>query len=196
MKTNESAYTKQFLTNKNKWFRAILPLRVPIQYNIRRLCKGKVLDVGCGPGRHVTSLSGRAVGVDHNNDFVEIVRNNGFEAYTPEELEAFQPESTFDTLLFSHVIEHSNYNDARLLVLRYVKYLKSNGKIIIIVPQIAGYRSDKTHMTYFDENLLRKLAKSLNIKIRRIFSYPFPGMAGHILGCIVYNELILIGKMK
>lgn len=191
MRTNEKAYTDFFIGMQNIRWKSFLPVQVPYMYNIKRLCIGKVLDIGCGTGRHLKTLKGRGVGVDHNYDFVRLVRKKGYLAYLPNEFDEISNKENylFDTILFSHVLEHLEYAEALDLVNKYSIYLKSNGRIVFVVPQVAGYKSDPTHLTFFDKSMLKKLVGEIKFKVKRQFSYPFPPIIGTIFP---HNEQVLL----
>lgn len=43
----------------------LLHVLAPYRAHIRRICRGRVLDVGCGIGRNLAHLNGAGVGVAH-----------------------------------------------------------------------------------------------------------------------------------
>ena len=52
----------------------------PAEFGLLRLAVGPVLDIGCGPGRHVLALNRagvKAVGIDVSPTFVELARRRG-----------------------------------------------------------------------------------------------------------------------
>ena len=79
--TAEKAYTDRLLRIETVWWRRVLDPQIPYRWNLRRLNPGFVLDIGCGLGRNLNSLSGAGVGVDHNKNSVDVCRSRGFLAF-------------------------------------------------------------------------------------------------------------------
>jgi len=163
----------------------------PYRWNLRRLKLGRTLDVGCGIGRCLAFIDGNGVGVDHNEKSVEVCRSRGLEAYTPDEFRNLDA-GLFDSILLSHVLEHTTVDEGQELLTSYVRYLKPGGRILLITPQLAGQKSDPTHVRLLDTDALRSQIEELGgvgIKTR---SFPFPRFAG---GIFRYNESQAIGAI-
>ena len=188
--TQSEAYTNR-LTALSGRFISRLVGGQPYRWKIRRIANGNVLEVGCGIGRNLNFLGSRAVGVDHNLMSIKVCRERGFTAYTPDEFLALPDTANrkFDTLLFSHVIEHLTFADARALLHTYVKHLSPGGKLIMICPQKRGFASDSTHVTYFDLDTLAQLAASIHCSELSRKSFPFPAVFGR---WFTYNEWVHI----
>ena len=163
----------------------------PYRWNLRRLKLGRTLDVGCGIGRCLAFVDGNGIGVDHNEKSVQVCRSRGLEAYTPDEFFGIDV-GLFDSILLSHVLEHTSVGEGRELLTSYVRYLKPGGRILLITPQLAGQKSDPTHVRLLDTDALRSQIEELGgvgIKTR---SFPFPRFAG---GVFRYNESQAIGAI-
>ena len=188
--TQSEAYTNR-LTALSGRFVSRLVGGQPYRWKIRRIANGNVLEVGCGIGRNLNFLGFRAVGVDHNLMSIKVCRDRGFTAYTPDEFFALPDIASkkFDTILFSHVIEHLTPADARALLRTYVEHLAPSGKLIIICPQKRGFASDSTHVTYFDLDSLTQLAASVQCSKFSRKSFPFPAFFGR---WFTYNEWVHI----
>ena len=188
--TQSEAYTNR-LTSLSSRFISRLVGGQPYRWKIRRIAKGNVLEVGCGIGRNLNFLGSRAIGVDHNSLSIKVCRERGFTAYTPDEFLALPDiaHKKFDTLLFSHVVEHLTLADARALLHMYVQYLSPSGKLIIICPQKRGFASDSTHVTYFDLDSLSQITASINCSEFSRKSFPFPAFFGR---WFTYNEWVHI----
>jgi SAM-dependent methyltransferase len=186
-----STYADRLESRAVSRWRKYLGVQLPYRWNLRRLKPGFVLDLGCGVGRNLAHIDGHGIGVDPNHDCVEAARQRGFRAFQPEDFErAAQAERwTFDTLLVAHVLEHVGYDGSVPLVRGYLRFLKQEGRIILITPQEAGYRSDRTHVEFMDAGKLRRLCASLDLRVERDYSFPFPRAAGRLF---TYNEFVVV----
>jgi glycosyltransferase involved in cell wall biosynthesis len=187
-------YTEQLRRPDSRWTRR-LNVQAPYRWNIRRLHPGFVLDVGCGIGRNLGHLDGRGVGVDHNPHSVAEARARGLEAYTVEEFLAshWNVPGSFDSLLCAHVLEHMTVEDDTQMLLQYLPLVKAGGRLIVIVPQEAGFKSDATHVQYFDPARLAELTRTLPIDLDRVYSFPFPAWAGRMFR---YNETVAVYSLR
>ena len=172
-----------------KWLR----VQAPYRWNLQRLDLGWTAEVGCGVGRNLLHLDHNAVGIDHNPHSVAVARERGCEAFTPEEFRASEyarPES-FDSLLFAHVLEHMSFTEARSLVEEYLIYLRPEGRVLIITPQEAGFRSDDTHVELMDFAKLHDLLTICRLVPAKTYSFPFPRFVGRFFR---YNEFVVLGR--
>lgn len=171
--TSNHEYTKYYLGKYNIWYRRLFPIDIPFKFIAKSCCRGKILDIGCGPGRYLSFFKDKAIGVDHNKDFVAYTRERGFKTFYSKDFLADNKE-VFDTLLFSHILEHMNLEEGVALVKTYLPFLKKYGRIVIIVPHGYCFRNDPTHVLYYDKNKVEELAYALNYKIKKKFYHPFP----------------------
>jgi SAM-dependent methyltransferase len=185
-------YTHRLTHRAGRWWKRLLPTQAPYRRMLRRLEPGHTLDVGCGIGRNLANLDGRAVGVDTNPTSVVEARRRGFIAYEAGEFPS-APEAvpgSFDTLLFSHVLEHMTGAEAADLVAAYLRYLAADGRVVVIVPQEAGYDSDPTHVEFLDVDDVRAILDTAGIAVADAFSFPFPRRVGRWFR---YNETVIVG---
>jgi SAM-dependent methyltransferase len=191
--TESAAYTGRLTRLEQRWTRRVFDVQAPYRWNLRRLDLGFVLDVGCGLGRNLAHVEGHGVGVDHNAHSVEIVRSRGMTAFTPEEFVAseYAVAGRFDSLLSAHVLEHLGWDDAVDLVRTYLPFVRTGGKVVIICPQRAGFRSDATHVTDLDGPALHRLAAECGVPVRSTRSFPFPRVVGNVF---TYNETVVVGE--
>lgn len=133
----------------------------------------------------------RGVGVDHNAHSVGIARQRGLRAYLPDEFaeSEWNRPGRFDSLLLAHVAEHLPKSEAQDLLERYLPNVKPGGKVIVIVPQQAGFRADDSHVRRVGAAELSELAEALGLRIARIYSYPFPEWVGRLF---VHNETVMV----
>lgn len=163
----------------------------PYRWNIRRLRLGRMLDIGCGIGRCLSFNGGIGVGVDHNPTSVDVCRRRGFEAYTPDEFDAVD-HGRFDSLLLSHVLEHTDPDAGRALLDRYLPFVRPGGRVVLITPQEAGMRSDPTHVRLLDRAALHEELAALGSVEVRARSFPFPEPVGRVFR---YNENVAVGRL-
>ncbi|HEX3694490.1 MAG TPA: class I SAM-dependent methyltransferase [Polyangia bacterium] len=191
--TRDVSYAER-LEGFDRGWRRLLDVQRPYRWHIRRLDLGFVLDLGCGVGRNLSHLNGNGVGVDHSAATVERARARGLQAFTPEEFHSsnFAQSHRFDALLVAHVVEHMTFSEAAALVTEYLPLVRPGGRVVFIVPQRAGFRSDPTHVEFFDESALRRLAHTVGLEVSRCYSFPFIAWAG---GLFPYNETVLIATV-
>lgn len=173
--TSEEWYAERLVMLRSQSWRRFVP--DPYRWNIRRSRLGRVLDIGCGVGRCLEFNGGAGVGVDHNATSVALCRRRGLEAYTPEEFAAIDP-GLFDSMLLSHVLEHTSPEEGRSLLTRYLPFVRPGGTVMLITPQPAGQRSDPSHVRHLDRKALRAELEALGLVDLRTRSFPFPSLAG------------------
>lgn len=189
--TQNQDYTNLLVEKQTVGWKRFFDVQAPYRWNLQRLKPGLTLDIGCGIGRNLINLKGKGVGVDHNLNSVQIARNLGLTAFTPEEFQnsAFNTSQRFDSLLLSHVAEHMKQKEVVELLKEYLPLLKSEGKLILITPQEAGYKSDPTHVEFMDFSTLQNITSQLGFEVFQEYSFPFPRVIGHFF---IYNEFISV----
>lgn len=189
--TDEAWYTARLRKIESSGWRR--PAQIPYRWNLRQLSPGFVLDVGCGLGRNLRHLDGFGVGVDHNAHSVMEAQSRGLAAFTPSDFMAseFARPGRFDSLLLSHVVEHMTFDEASDLLTVYLPFLRKHGRVIVIAPQEAGFRSDPTHVEYFDEARIASLLGEHHLEVDRSASFPFPRVAGRWFR---HNEFVVTGS--
>jgi 2-polyprenyl-3-methyl-5-hydroxy-6-metoxy-1,4-benzoquinol methylase len=194
MSTEDKEYTIRLLDQTKGWKR-LLDVQRPYRMHLQRLKLGLVLDVGCGIGRNLINIagSGMGVGVDHNFNSVAIARSRGLIAFTPEEFRAspYADRSGFDSLLLSHVVEHMRHEEAVSLLKSYLDYLKPGGRVVLITPQKAGFKSDPTHVEFVDFQKAELILKRCGLKALKSYSFPLPRLFGNVFK---HNEFVTIGE--
>jgi len=188
--TSDEWYTDRLRERSGARWKKLVPN--PYRRNISKLRLGRVLDIGCGIGRCLGFNHGNGIGIDHNLASVEICRGLGFEAYTPDDF-AVQPRGTFDSLLLSHVLEHMSESEGLAMLKSYVPFLRDGGRVILITPQLAGQRSDPTHVRYVGQIEAARLLADLGATAIETRSHPFPAFVGKLFR---HNENIAIGTVR
>jgi SAM-dependent methyltransferase len=191
----DPAAAKRLRTGDPVWWKQLLDVQRPYRWHIQRLELGFMLDVGCGFGRNLIHHGGNGIGIDINPARLARCREAGLTVFTPEEFASspYGSGAQFDTLLFSHVLEHMREADARALVGKYVPRLKAGGRAVFITPQEAGFRSDDTHVEFVDIAKLRDFASSVGLAAEKDYSFPLPRAAGRWFR---YNEFVVIARKR
>lgn len=190
--TDDSRYTERLLRSDSLWWKRWLDVQAPYRWNLRRLEPGFTLDIGCGIGRNLAHLRGHGVGVDHNEASIALARKRGLLAFTPDQFQTteYHRPGRFDSLLLAHVLEHMREQAAVELVRGYAPLLKPGGKLILVTPQEAGYRSDPTHVEFVDLAALERVIRAVGFQPVRGYSFPFPRPVGRLF---TYNEFVAVG---
>jgi 2-polyprenyl-3-methyl-5-hydroxy-6-metoxy-1,4-benzoquinol methylase len=103
---------------------------------------GRVLEIGCGSGLSLKFLKEHGaletVGVELRNDVAEAAKNNGGvdRVFNLNFVDDDLPESEglFDTVIFSHVLEH--FPDPNFILQKIKKNLNTEARILIALPNI------------------------------------------------------------
>lgn len=187
----EPKYAARLQAVQGAWWKRLLDVQRPYRNHLRKLRPGFMLEVGCGVGRNLAHVDGNGIGIEPNKASAEICGARGFTVLSPDEFEqsAYAQGACFDTLLFSHVLEHMRLADTQALVQRYVPRIKPGGRLILVTPQEAGFRSDATHVTFTDLSALREIAHACGLTPQAAYSFPFPRIVGRFFR---YNEFVLI----
>jgi len=192
-RTQDTAYARRLQGLEATWWKRALDVQWPYRRHLRSLSLGFVLDIGCGLGRNLQHLGGHGVGVDHNAAAIAAARARGLDAYLPDQFRV-SPHARpggFDALLLSHVAEHMHFAEARALLAGYLDCLRPGGRVVLITPQEMGFRSDSTHVEFFDLEALAGLAAALGLAVEKRYSFPFPRIVGHLFK---YNEFVLLAR--
>ena len=143
--------------------------------------EGRILDVGCGPGKLLRVLREQgwdAHGVDFSSVAADSARaKHGLKVKCSDLLAAEYPQSSFDVVLFSHSLEHI-YNPVETL--REVhRILKPGGLLLIYVPNAGSFESHvfgkwwvqwdvPRHLFHFTKETITKLLVETGFRRSRI----------------------------
>lgn len=192
MRTQDASYAERRLRAESAWWKRLLDVQRPYRAHLQRLDLGLVLEIGCGIGRNLAHLRGTSIGVDRDPRAVEIAQARGLAAFTPEEFRAslWAETGRFDALLFSHVLEHMSAAEATALIRAHLHLLHADGRVVVLTPQEAGFRSDPTHVEYMDFEKVEAVLRGAGLEVQQQYSFPLPRLAGTVFK---YNEFVTIG---
>lgn len=194
METDDKEYTDRMVALDSVRWRKALDVQAPYRWQMRRLCVGRTLDVGCGIGRNLGHLAGRAVGIDHNSYSIDVARSRGLSAHTGESFrDSPDSQEDYDTLLIAHVLEHLDQDAADALLDEYLRYVRPGGRLVAVTPQERLYAKDSTHIRWVDEQQLAAHARRAGLVVDDITSFPFPRFAGRVFP---YNEFYLVAHRR
>jgi SAM-dependent methyltransferase len=188
--TQSADYTERLARLEGAGWKRWLSVQAPYRWNLRRLALGRTLDLGCGIGRHLAFLPPGSVGVEPNAHSVEVACSRGCDAMTPDTFRATE-HAPFDSLLVAHVLEHLPRAAAEALVAEYLPFVRPAGRVVLITPQEAGFRSDASHVEPFDSDALAALLARIDCDVERRYSFPFPRFAGRVFP---HNEFVVVGR--
>jgi 2-polyprenyl-3-methyl-5-hydroxy-6-metoxy-1,4-benzoquinol methylase len=191
--TADREYTARLQAQTAKGWKRLLGAQAPYRRHIRRVVEGRVLDIGCGIGRNLHHLDGRGVGVDINPHSIEVARERGLTAYTTDQFVTC-PDAVlggYDSLLLAHVLEHMTLDQASNLVGVYLRYLRPGGRMVVIVPQEAGFASDPTHVTFLDLDEIAVIEDEHGLSREKAYSFPLPRPVGRLF---THNETVALSR--
>jgi len=168
---------------------------------VRKYIKGDVLEVGAGCGSFTrdyidNNLKITLTETDKKNydDLKKKFENN--KNVEVEDKKIFQMEKKFDTILYLHVLEH--IEDDKNELNEVFKKLKSNGVLIIMVPQHQSLYSNfdkyvghfrRYEIEFFTPNLI-------NLKREKLLSLDSLGYLLYFLNRIFFKKETFPSKFK
>jgi 2-polyprenyl-3-methyl-5-hydroxy-6-metoxy-1,4-benzoquinol methylase len=139
---------------------------VRLRYRVTAdLCKGRVIELGCGAGLLAGVIASRGhdvVGVDMNVEKIEAARR----AYPALEFLACDasrlplPDATFDTAVLAEILEHVDDRVGSLLLATAWRLVRPGGRLIVSVPN-EDCIPHRNHIRVFDRRSLRALLRPL-----------------------------------
>jgi SAM-dependent methyltransferase len=192
--THGEDYADRLIRLQTARWKRWIDVQALFRWNLRRLRPGFTLDIGCGIGRNLLHLPGQSVGIDVNEHCVRAAKARGLTAFTPAEFRRsaeYNRPARFDSILLAHVAEHMTEDQAVALLQEYEALVRPGGKLILISPQEAGFRSDPTHVELMDFGRLARISDRLRFRPERAFSFPFPRWVGRLF---TYNEFVVVSR--
>ena len=149
---------------------------------VKHQTPGRILDVGCGLGFFLSSLSDKweKHGVEISKFATEEAKRWGH-VYCGDLTDAGYPDEFFDIVMMHHVIEHIEQPER--LITDVSRVLKVGGKLILGTPDFDSgaarrfgdnYRllCDATHVSLFSSDSMHRFLRDYGFKIEYV-EYPF-----------------------
>lgn len=121
---------------------------------------GPTLDFGCGVGELLERLPAGSRGLEYNPATVAFCRRKGLQVDAYDGfaddwgLSVLAPETRFDSMVVSHVLEHLDEPARVLQRLLLASERLGVRRVLAIVPGRAGFRIDATHRSFVDRGML------------------------------------------
>lgn len=156
-----------------------------IERRMIRLARGRILDVGCGIGTHLPSLSKRgvALGIDISPTVIRLAKARGNKNCRVADICAFSPRSKFDTIvLFENNIGMAGtIRGTKRLLGRLASILAPDGRILTnanltedrhftaeLTPRYGDKRGSAFKWMHFDEKTLKRLCETAGLTMEVI----------------------------
>jgi len=126
----------------------------------------RILDIGCGIGIFISQNPDKIIGLDHNQESVSICRNHKYNVVQGKATDLPFPDSSFDGLHCSHLIEHLFPEEAHKLLFEMNRVLRKGGRICIRAPLLhPEFYYNLTHIKpYYPQAILHYLKTSKKYK--------------------------------
>ena len=176
--------------HKNRKFRPKYPSEQVVQYvfrNFKRDGTEKILDMGCGAGRHTVFMADENIipyGIDYSESGTfftrEALLNKGYPQYT-ENIKISDatklpfPDNFFDGLISYGVLYYLKYDAVKKAVSEIKRVLAVGGRAFIVVRSIDDYRAryglktEERNTLIINENDETKCASNENGMIMHFF---------------------------
>jgi len=178
----------EYLKNRS-WFSFLL--RKYFYKFIIKEFRGRVLDIGCGLGEFLEEYPNSS-GIDINKYCVDYCKRKGLDVKLGSAIKIPYKDKSFDGIFCLCVLEHLKKPELAIREMRRV--LKSNGKLILIVPTECGFRRDETHVKFWYKENLKELLEKFNFKVESMKYFPFSFK--FLRERIFFNELRVIARKK
>jgi len=149
---------------------------------IAKLCKGHILDLGCGDGSLGMIYDGPYTGIDFSSAAIGIASRDTKKDHRYFPHNCFSdpiPEGKYDTVVLGQILEHITEEAEQQLMANAVATV-GKGRIIITVPK-GKEIPDPAHIRTFTENDLEK-------RMRQYGNVFFRPMPDHYIGLTIDGE--------
>ena len=164
---------KMFAELKTRSFFGKLYSEYYLYPKIKTYLSGHLLDYGAGIGAYSSyyeKKGGTVTSAEVNFKCIEYMKTINLKTITIVNNSLDSDDSIYDSVLLDNVLEH--IDDPIKVIKEISRVTKINKNIVIGVPGVKGFNVDWDHKSFFDETEIKKMCKSLNLKISKIFYMP------------------------
>ena len=171
----------QFYTDHGRYYMLPHPGLKKVINKFRDLDIHKILDLGCGSGRHLVALAKakfNVTGIDHSPAAVDLaqkwlqtIKSKGRVSIADihRELKIF-PKNSFDAILAINSIHYTDLQTFEITLGEINRILVTNGLLFLVVPsnktEIVDFESEQL---FFNESKIKKIIEN-NFKILELSS--------------------------
>lgn len=172
-------FNKDYVKNFPWEVPRLKPWRILFYKKLKRFMKcGNVLDIGCGTGLFLETLSPEfeGVGIDSSKDFINFCQNKKINVVKMDALKISFKDQSFDNVFCSFLIEHFLPREVDNLLNNIYRILKKNGRVILTTEDklsLTSFQSnfwnDYTHIRPYNVGSISSLLKDHNFKIIKVY---------------------------
>jgi hypothetical protein len=149
-------------------------------------------------GELLATLPPGSMGLEYNTASVGHCRERGLDVVWYDgfgdgwSLSALPEERPFESMVISHVLEH--LEDPVPILKALLRSAKRVGirRVLVVVPGKAGYRSDPTHRTFIDAEMLGCAEVLADGAFRLVSRHYFPGNVRRLGDWFTHHELQVV----
>lgn len=143
----------------------------PILFLCARRFGRRIVEIGSGTGNGILgAFPTRVYGLEINPLAVQYTKDAGLNVGLIESDGVFPiADAAFDVCVLDNVLEH--LSEPHLTLDECYRITKKNGGLVIAVPGVRGFESDKDHKIFYDCESLRQLDRRWHMI--NLFSMPF-----------------------
>lgn len=160
------------------------------------LLTGPTLDFGCGVGELLQLLPAGSRGLEYNEATVAYCRDKGlpvdhYDGFKDDwGLSVLEDGVVLRSMVISHVLEHLDDPMEKFRKLLAASSRLGIERVLVIVPGMAGFRFDDTHITFVDHEMLAGALEGTGFRIG--YSSNFPVDIQWIGDWFAYHELQMV----
>lgn len=131
--------------------------------NLASHLNGKTLDFGCGSGALLERLDAGSIGIEVNEIAANYCQSQGLDVRNLDFLADqtaldFMCEAGIENIVLNHVLEH--FDDPVKILKLILQTAERNlvNRVVIVVPGLAGFKSDATHRTFIKKDFVQSNA--------------------------------------